>query len=244
MAIRVKPRVYVAPEVLEFYQRMAKEKLGRVMVELKQSHPNQRKWMLRQNRVMIAKLTPIAKGVREAGQGLDHELARLRALDYECIEIEDDLLVAKTRDVMIEQLDKIGYRGNKTSLVGYWDAGAYWIYIPEGDLLHGSMNNIQFIPQRAPNVCDRHPHHYVYNVGDNYSDYLAGAVDIRRADVHTCWGNFSEPLSGALQDGDLVETLRMLRIFVGRYYSGSPLRRPDRTNSMGFMTWRNREDNS
>jgi hypothetical protein len=237
MAIRVKPRAVVTPEVLEFYSLLAKHKINDMMLQLKQSEAHRRKWMLSKNKVMIAKLAPVARGIKEAGQGLDHELARLRALDYDRIEIEDGFLVAKTRDIVIEQLDSAGRRGNSTVLGGYWDAGPYWIYIPKEDLVQGSMNNIQFIPQRAPNVCDRHPHHYAwqeYRYG-GYRDYLDG-VDIRGANTHTCWGQFAEPLSGAMQDGDLVETLRMLRIFVGRYYSGSPLRRPER---MEFMTWRN-----
>jgi hypothetical protein len=242
MPIRVKPRAFVSQEVLDFYQHLAKFKLGVLLQQLKQVNPQQQKWILGRNKVMLAKLSPIAMGITEAGKGLDHELARLRALDYDRIELEDEFLVARTKDLMIEQLNNVAVGTHRhprisAEVTAYWDAGPYWIYIPKNDLIRGSMRNIHFIPQRSLSVVARHPHHYGYEDDDRYGrgGFIREGVDVRRVNADTCWGEFSEPISGALQDGDLVEILRTLRIFVGRYYSNDALRRPELYPYMDFM---------
>jgi hypothetical protein len=234
MPIKVKPRAFVAPEVLTFYQVLAEAKLREVFQKVKSANPHFQRSILKHNQAMIGRLSPIAAGKSEAGIGMDYELSRLRALDYDRIEIVDGYLVAKTRNLMVEELTYkmvvINRRRriyNETyDLTGHWDVGPYWIYISRDDLFHSKMSEIHFIPQRKVRANSRHFHHFAYRGRLVGAEEIPEGIDPLTLKVNTCWSEFSEPLSSALFDGDLVEILRMLRIFVGRYYTGSPLRSP------------------
>jgi len=85
---------------------------------------------------------------------------------------------------------------------GLWNAGTWEIVVPIPDILHGNIDRIEFIPNEAPDIHDRHPHH------------KAG---------HTCWSQFGDPVIGTMKDVEIAELFRTLRIFVGRWYKNSEL---------------------
>jgi hypothetical protein len=78
---------------------------------------------------------------------------------------------------------------------------------------------MHYIPLRKPEVQDRHFHHY--------GEKPNGATNPWLYRPYSCVAQFGAPLSMALAEMDVVELFRLMRIFVGRYFNGSPLRRPE-----------------
>lgn len=230
--IKVTPRAQVGPEVLEWYQKAARTKLEKIYNEVKALPQARQGRQIEYHKVVLTNLTDVARGNKEPGKGLDLVLARLRSLDYASIKIQQGFLMGFTRDLQIEEMGDPkwvydpgfnyrtrGYqmhRHTEEEVVGYWDAGAYAVCISLRDFQSGNADNIHFIPQRKPRALDRHMHHYAYEGGGGPLKWS----------TNTCWGAFASVVLGALSDLDLVETMRSLRAFVGRFYNGSPLRNP------------------
>jgi hypothetical protein len=235
--ITVTPRATIQPEVLEWYQEAAKRKLDNIRRIVQARPKEQQEREISFHKVELTSLVDIARGVKEPGKGLDLVLARLRSLDYAEIKIQQEHLMGFTRELQIEQIhEQFQPMGRRYKLVdqtvGYWDAGAYAVCIPLDKFERGVLDSIHFVPQRAPRILDRHMHHYAY--GLNETSMSRGRDAVRQTQpggplkwsTHTCWGEFASVVAGSLNSLDLVETMRNLRAFVGRFYDGSPLINP------------------
>jgi hypothetical protein len=106
-----------------------------------------------------------------------------------------------------------------------YDLGVYWVFVPLVDILSGSLNRIHFIPEREKNTHLRHQHHFVRVEGEGrfYGPQNERGVRPLQAMPSTCWGNFPGVLTGCMSDGDIVELLRVLYLFVTNLNPGSPL---------------------
>lgn len=209
MAIKTKKRAEVAQEFQDIYREMAEQVLRQAHERLMSTHKDMRAKALRQSRGLFARLTPITRGYSAPGAGLDLEVSRLRALDYERLFVEaykgKPYLVGETPELLAEGIG--GYHHDTQ-----WDIGPYRIYVPVADIGRGSLNGIHFVPLRDPQAEKRHLHHYA--TGDGH--YLGMSP-------RTCWSQFASPGVGVLREANLSELFRLLRIFVGRFYFGSPL---------------------
>jgi hypothetical protein len=147
---------------------------------------------------------------------LDYEITRLRATPYTLLERKVvntrhsktpvDYLVAHTKTIVIDDH-------------GPFDMGPYTVYIPLSIVNDGPGTHLlHMVPERAPKTWARHPHHKLSEGGDVSGepwDYAS----------HTCWGDFGPIMIRIVNEGDLVDLLRNIAIYLSRYNEGSPLTR-------------------
>lgn len=209
MAIKIKPRTFIDPNFIDMYRYVAKEKLRNLhSTLLSYSRQGQLHW-LKKNRHVIGRLNALLSEEMTAGKGMDFEITRMRSMAYTKLDIHKDrYFVGHTADVVMEEVD------GRNKVIATWDTGPYTVYIPVQALISGSMNSIHFIPERNPDSTGRHPHHVCYQRGEtHYLDYSPS----------TCWATFATPVGLAMREVNLPDLFRLLRIFVGKYYNGSPL---------------------
>lgn len=143
---------------------------------------------------------------------MDEEITRLRALPYTLIEARDAAvpgvkepiryLVAHTKPVII--MDG-----------GPYDMGPYTVYLPMDLLTRGTNSeHLHLVPDRAPETGCRHPHHVV-RAGEHKIPWAVAS--------QTCWGGFGSVMTRILRDGDLVDLLRNIMIYLTRYDAHSVL---------------------
>jgi hypothetical protein len=217
MSIKIKPRANVTQGFIEEYERLASEKLRGMMDKLSAYPERQRQAVMKKHAAMYGRLTAIIRGKSGPGVGMDFQLAQLRALDYEKLDVytapalRDTFLIGKTREL---EMEEVGSRGNTP--LRYWDVGAYTIFINTRLLLEENTSGIHVVPARAPTASQRHVHHYA--IPDTERSQHPPTWQTR-----TCWSQFGAPVTMAVSELDIVELFRIMRIFAGRYYSGSPL---------------------
>lgn len=157
------------------------------------------------------KLEILASGRIMAGAGVDHEKFRMRQLRYTKIDVEKRATVASLSSKSDIAMCLVGYTdrvymediNSYDSVMGIWDMGFYEIVVPVPDILYGKLDRIEFLPvDKVAGDANRHPHHYK---------------------GYTCWGMFANTISGSMKGVEIAEMFRQLRIFVGRWYSGSTL---------------------
>jgi hypothetical protein len=219
MAINVKTRerATVSDSFVALYRELAEKKLRYIMEAAESRGPASRKFYLNQNKTTIGRLAAIVKNENEPGRGIDFEITRLRGIDVARFGVltagNKRFLVAETKsDFVVEEM------GNGSRVVNRWDTGPYRFGISEGALL-GAQAEMHYIPLRKPEVQDRHFHHYATKPNNGTNPWLY--------EPYSCVAQFGAPLSMALAEMDVVELFRLMRIFVGRYFNGSPLRRPE-----------------
>jgi len=152
---------------------------------------------------------------------LDLEMTKLRTLEYARFDTMAsrggiEYLYCTTNPVIAQAAPSVRY-----------DIGAYIVAVPVEDVVRGSVNRIQFFPEANPNIYNRHMHHYA-PTPRYYQDISPSAAftgDPLDVTPMTCWGNFPGIVTSCMQDGDVVELLRTLYLFVSRIDPGSPLRR-------------------
>ena len=194
---RVQTKPVIEPSVLTVISKLAQKRLETNDVR-RPLQPAARK-----------KLEILASGKLVAGAGIDLEKSRLRQLAFTRIAIEkrtiqqrgysDDTamcIVGYTDNVYMEEY------GRGTIVEGIWDMGQYEIVVPIPDIPSGKIVRVSFLHVGDEDNYARHPHHTVHS---------------------TCWSGFADSVIGAMRDAEIAELMRTLRIFVGRYYSGSPL---------------------
>jgi hypothetical protein len=226
MAINVKPRdrATVSDSFIALYRELAEKKLREIMDAAESRSAISRKGYLSKNKTMIGRLAAIVTKENGPGRGMDFEITRLRGIDVARFGVltagRYRYFVAETKqDFLVEEM------GSGSSVVGMWDTGPYRFGISE-DALLGARAEMHYIPLRATQAESRHMHHYGTANGETnpwlYQPY-------------SCMSQFGSPFAMALQEMDLVELFRLMRIFVGRYYNGSPLRNPRYNTEMKFM---------
>jgi hypothetical protein len=214
MAIRIRPRARVDDAFIKALVQMAERYMHELQVKLERAAPYVREQQLKQVRAPIARLMPLLRSSGKAGEGLDLEIARLRALDY----AELDILThngkhyfhGATRPVIMEEM-----ASRRKSTYAWWDIGVYDVYVPFDAFARSGINHIHMVPRRAPDTRTRHPHHTA-----NHREGETHPVDMTTS---TCWSGFGTPVTSTVRDCDITETFRWLRIFIGRYNASSPL---------------------
>jgi hypothetical protein len=126
MAIKVKKRAAVTDEFQEAYQEVAEAVLRQTYERLQATPREYRARFLKNNRGLLARLTPLALGTSGPGVGMDLEVARLRAMDFEVLDVigfgnHRYFRACTPEDMLIEEVDRTN---NKR---GLWDAGGYEI---------------------------------------------------------------------------------------------------------------------
>jgi hypothetical protein len=212
MTIRIKHRAEITSEFIEIACEMAIRKLKSINKAIAQAG-RQAAYIKGEYRGAIMLLAPIARGDTGAGVGLDMLKSRLRSLDYERFWVHESrkgpVLVGTTRHIRMETIG----RGNKGR--ARYDAGQYHVGISLYNLVKGKTE-YQVIPVEFEDAYNRHPHHRAYGPEE-------GSDDPFLYKVHTCWGSFGTPITRYTRDGNLMEIFKLMRIFAGRYYTGSPL---------------------
>jgi hypothetical protein len=144
----------------------------------------------------------------------DYHLTLLRATPYVRFERQSiqipraggtvDYLVGTTKTVVIDER-------------GPWDMGRYLVYVPMQVLTDGPNTSLMhFIPEREPTTAYRHPHHRLNLRTSTTETPLL-------ENPSTCWGDFGQIVIRIVNEGDLVDLLRTIAIYLGRYNEGSPL---------------------
>ena len=246
MAIRIKTRASVEPSFIKAYEYLAEKKLRQEQEKLTAMSKAAAEATMQRNPSMYGRLTSIYRHESGPNMGLDFEITRLRALDYTRFfallhktPSQEKILYmcATTPDLMIEEVatqprkrrrrhyyDDHPREEAPTATTASWDAGAYTIYVPVMEILKGKSDGIHVVPERFPNAVNRHPHHGCKSSSGDYHlpDMIAG--HFLDAKIATCWSEFGSPVLSAIGEANVVEIFRFMRIFAGRYYSGSPLR--------------------
>jgi hypothetical protein len=226
--IKLQPRTRVDPSVLDLYRTIAREKLESIQAKANTYNQSYRSNYLKGTASTIARLLPIAKGIKQEGKGIEYELNRMRGLGFDYITLMDgetgQYIAGFTReDMLIDQIDR------NDKIVGRWEPGVYACCITVDGVTHNSMEAMHWIPERAPTAICRHFHHLAGGPRCTYfnHDEEAGLrLPPLKRKTQTCWGTFATPVSCALQDLDLAEMFRFMYIFVKKDYDGSRLVHP------------------
>lgn len=225
---RMRPRATISEGFIELYQSSCTLRLEDLMRKFKTLSEREQKLQTAKLRVALGRMGAVAKGVSEAGRGLDFEMTNLRSLGYQnygtAVSDNRPFLVGRTDEVTIDEIRVHDYRRGETETVARWRAGVYRICINQRAFVKGDLAGIHFIPEREPAVKGRHMHHKASANG--YKSPLLW-------DPYTCWSEFGPPVTTAMAEMNIVELFRLLRIFVGRYYNGSPLVQPDNRSDQG-----------
>jgi len=235
MAIRLKPRAEVRDDFIALYRRAAEQKLRLSQMRLSSMSKYMAEATLKRSPAMYGRLGRIIKDV--SGLGMDSEVTRLHALDYESFGVYNNLdkgyfFVAKTRPIMMEVIgstSRRGHYGGTETLKYAYDCGAYFVYVPLSIVENSSLDGIHVIPERAPRVLARHPHHRVR------TENAIGNGHPVTWKPSSCWSEFATPMSVAVTECDIPQVFALMRQFVGRFYAGSPLANPEHITEMDFM---------
>lgn len=223
MAINVgkRKRAIIGEDVIPTYKETALKVMRDIYENINSSPPALKKDIVQRKRGEISRLNSILMD-NGPGKGIDLELTRLRGIDFHEISVvtinsvldhrDIKWFVASTEGLLIQTAEGYGhnakYNDGPTRFGDLYDCGDYTCYFPVEDLGSTRIDRIHFVPNDAPDTRERHFHHRANSrpKGEHPTDMIAS----------TCWGGFAEPMAGAMAACDLIDVLRMMRIFVGR----------------------------
>jgi hypothetical protein len=161
----------------------------------------------------------------------DNVITRLRALPFTkyCIAEYNELnwISATTKPIMGEgNFAPFGKRREKYPQMQTWALGQYEILIRINGFCDCDMTGIHMIPLLDPTIRARHMHH---RLDRKWTGLYSGGTLEQHTENYmaenpkTCWGEFPNLVSSSMSDGDLVEFLRIIHIFLSRLNPLSPL---------------------
>lgn len=204
--------VEVRPAFREEIVSIARKKLLFFKEEIEYCDPAVRGQIKKNRAVPISKLAKIVKG--------DHDemITKLRTLNYQYIDIHEfrgtRYVAARTNNIVLDEKVSLFRHGAK----GIYALGEYAVFLPIRNFLEGTYEDMHLVPMDFPNTRARHPHHTAYLT--NIFEVSGNPLDMSPS---TCIGSVGTPMLSALQDGDFVETLRYITVFLRRYNESSPL---------------------
>lgn len=170
---------------------------------------------VRQRQELEFELEPAMARIRGAFQNpalMDAQITSLRSLPYTHLDAKVlrvdtqtslNFLIARTKTVIIRD-------------GGPYDMGNYTVYLPMTILKQGvGSGYVHFVPERDPKTYARTPHH-TWHPNSSQDEPWMGQSS-------TCWGGFSNMIVRIVRDGDLVDLLRNIYIYLSRFDRGSTL---------------------
>jgi len=214
------PRCIVDDQALELMQKIAIIKCNRIADAAKS-----RRKIYGDDRVLLNKIMPLAKGEQHAFEQLKADLC---GLPYEQITVVDNpkslngekFLHGVSRTIIVDEIE----RGNSV-VKGKYDIGEYDVYLFQ-HLFVGSpiASGMHFVPRRDPETRARHWHHTwglqsgalpPYHFTDGYPS--------------TCMSTYGAIFQDLARNLAFAEFFRIVHNFLSHYYSGSPLSHPNNT---------------
>lgn len=214
MALKIVKRAPVNEHFLNLmfniYQRWMQSELQNA-----EHYPGGKKAYLRNNQMRLVRIRNLLNGGDGDGRsGKSYEITKLRALgyaDYKAVRHDEiNYLVGETQPIIIEVPEKNGRRIPG----GTYHLGPYRVYVGEDAILRGNMDQIHFIPLKAPDTQNRFMHHKAISNGETHP---------LSYDTSTCWGDIGSAIKSYAADADVPELFRGLLFYMTRYNINSPL---------------------
>jgi hypothetical protein len=166
--------------------------------------------------VTIGRLLPIVKGQSPGlRSGLDYEITRFRALKYVKFEVfqhgNNPYLAGTTQHITCREWN------GKKEIKG--ELGQYFVALPFDIFTRPDLGHIHMIPLRNGNSRTRHPHHYTRNYSQREIPEPAHPLD---RETGNCYGDYSGPLKGLLDDPDLPALFQQLQGHLSTYGISPP----------------------
>jgi len=225
----IAPRACVDNQAVEAIQKLAVSKVTDLVKRAKIRKLPQ------QDRILLAKIYPLARGETAAVERLRSDLL---GLSFQAISRSDRFIHCATKPVLVTEIST-SYSNRRgappqeelTFVREKYDIGEYDVYIDLRIFLGLGMDeNMYFIPRRDPLARYRHWHHILYPAGQRWVSREDDRAEHPFDGVsHTCMSSYAGILNDLVNNFAVAEFLRMTHIFLSNYYAGSPLCFPDET---------------
>lgn len=251
--IRIKKVNEVRQDFIDLYRQGAEQKLRASLDNLQAMNEQMRQITMARSPSMYGRLGRVVRD--PDGSNIDKEITALHAIDMDAFGVYDDPIkglyfVGKTPPIRLEIVSQTyvrnppipptgrqrrsrdggGYYQDVVSDYTY-DCGPYLIFVPVSIVSNTALDQLHLIPERAPRVKARHPHHHTT---DERPEHLH-PVNYRAT---FCWSSFATPMTNAVAEFNIPQIFSMMRKFAGRYNADSPLERPEHVAEMA--TWMKR----
>jgi hypothetical protein len=218
MPLKITKVTNISPEFLQLVQTMYSEWMTRNQGLIQRGISDKR---YDHYAYTAKRMLPIVRGISpSAREGVDYELTRFRGLPYTDFVVVTgpypggeqagmiNWLVGRTKHVTATYFD------HRNEIAG--ELGRYDVYIPETIVAHPDLGHIHMVPQRNQLSVNRHYHHYL-----NISEERAPSNPLALR-TGNCWGSYSTPLKGLMDEPDFPELFRQLYNHLSTYGYAPP----------------------